>query len=105
MPKMKTHSGAKKRFHKSSTGKLLRTKGMKSHLRRKKSKRIILNLRPKNLSGSATSSEKAIRYIINKYKINKEDYITLLQVTSPLRKVYHIKDMWKLVKKLNLSKI
>ena len=39
MPKMKTHSGAKKRFHKSSTGKLLRTKGMKSHLRRKKSKR------------------------------------------------------------------
>ena len=39
MPKIKTHSWAKKRFHKSSTGKLLRTKGMKSHLRRKKTKR------------------------------------------------------------------
>ena len=80
----------------SDSGKILK-------IARKKSKRIILNLRPKNLSGSATSSEKAIRYIINKYKINKGDYITLLQVTSPLRKVYHIKDMWKLVKKLNLN--
>ena len=37
MPKMKTHKGAKRRFHISATGKVLRTKGPKSHLRRNKS--------------------------------------------------------------------
>lgn len=40
MPKMKTHKGAKNRFHVSGTGKLLRTKGPKSHLRRKRSARV-----------------------------------------------------------------
>jgi large subunit ribosomal protein L35 len=39
MPKLKTHKGAAKRFHITGTGKLMRTKGGKSHLRRKKSKR------------------------------------------------------------------
>ncbi len=36
MPKLKTHKGAKRRFHVTGTGKLMRTKGGKSHLRRKK---------------------------------------------------------------------
>ena len=40
MPKIKTHKGAKRRFHVSSTGKVLRTKGPKSHLRRNKSARV-----------------------------------------------------------------
>jgi len=40
MPKLKTHKGAKTRFHLTGTGKLMRTKGMKSHLRRKKSARV-----------------------------------------------------------------
>ncbi len=40
MPKLKTHKGAKSRFHVTGTGKLMRTKGMKSHLRRKKSARV-----------------------------------------------------------------
>jgi len=40
MPKLKTHKGAKTRFHITGTGKLMRTKGMKSHLRRKKSARV-----------------------------------------------------------------
>ncbi len=40
MPKLKTHKGAKKRFHISGTGKVLRTKGPKSHFRRRKSKRM-----------------------------------------------------------------
>ena len=40
MPKMKTKSGAKKRFKVSGSGKLLRMKGMSSHLRRKKPKRV-----------------------------------------------------------------
>jgi len=37
VPKLKTHKGAKDRFTKTGTGKLMRTKGGKSHLRRKKS--------------------------------------------------------------------
>ena len=37
MPKQKTHSGAKKRFKISGTGKLLRRRAMQSHLLEKKS--------------------------------------------------------------------
>ncbi|HEY7149220.1 MAG TPA: 50S ribosomal protein L35 [Gaiellaceae bacterium] len=37
MPKQKRHSGAKKRFRVTGTGKLLRRKAMKSHLLGKKS--------------------------------------------------------------------
>lgn len=36
MPKLKTHKGAKGRFHVTGNGKILRTKCGKSHLRRKK---------------------------------------------------------------------
>ncbi len=36
--KMKTHKGAKDRFSATATGKVLRTKGGKSHLRRNRSK-------------------------------------------------------------------
>lgn len=39
MPKLKTHKGAKKRFHITGSGKIMRVKGLKSHLRRKKSAR------------------------------------------------------------------
>lgn len=39
MPKLKTHKGAKSRFHITGSGKLMRTKGGKSHLRRRKAKR------------------------------------------------------------------
>ena len=38
--KMKTHKGAKRRFHVTASGKIMRTKGMKSHLRRRKSARV-----------------------------------------------------------------
>jgi large subunit ribosomal protein L35 len=38
--KAKTHKGAKKRFKITGTGKILRTKGMKSHMRRKKAPRV-----------------------------------------------------------------
>ncbi len=40
MPKMKTHKGARKRFHVTGTGRVVRTKGPKSHFRRKKPKRL-----------------------------------------------------------------
>ena len=39
MPKIKHHKGAKRRFKITATGKIMRTKGMKSHNRRKKSPR------------------------------------------------------------------
>lgn len=39
MPKLKTHKGAKRRFKITATGKLMRMKGGKSHLRRKKTPR------------------------------------------------------------------
>jgi large subunit ribosomal protein L35 len=38
--KLKTHKGAKRRFKITATGKVLRTKGMKSHNRRKKAPRV-----------------------------------------------------------------
>lgn len=40
MPKIKTNKAAKKRFHITGSGKVMRTKGPKSHLRRKKAKRV-----------------------------------------------------------------
>ncbi len=39
MPKMKTHKGAQSRFHVTGSGKIMRVKIGKSHLRRKKPKR------------------------------------------------------------------
>ncbi len=38
--KLKTHKGAKRRFKVTATGKIMRTKGMKSHNRRKKAPRV-----------------------------------------------------------------
>jgi ribosomal protein L35 len=37
---MKTRKTAAKRFHVTGTGKIMRSKGMKSHLRRNKSARV-----------------------------------------------------------------
>ena len=39
MPKIKTHKGAQSRFHITGSGKIMRVKIGKSHLRRKKAKR------------------------------------------------------------------
>ena len=38
--KLKTHKATAKRFRKTGGGKILRTKGRQSHLRRRKSKRV-----------------------------------------------------------------
>ena len=40
MPKLKTHKGAKRRFKVTGSGKLMRMKGLRSHLRRKKPKSV-----------------------------------------------------------------
>ena len=44
MPKMKTHRGAAKRFRKTGTGKLKRSKAFKSHILTKKSSKRKRNL-------------------------------------------------------------
>jgi large subunit ribosomal protein L35 len=41
MPKMKTHKATAKRFKITGRGKLLRRKQRRSHLRRRKSKRVL----------------------------------------------------------------
>jgi len=40
MPKIKTHKGAQSRFHITGSGKIMRVKSGKSHLRRRKSKQV-----------------------------------------------------------------
>jgi len=40
MPKLKSHKGARARFHVTGTGKLLRRRAESSHLRRKKRKAV-----------------------------------------------------------------
>ena len=45
MPKMKTHSGAKKRFKKTATGKVVRFHAYKSHILEKKTPKQKGNLR------------------------------------------------------------
>lgn len=45
MPKMKTHSSAKKRFKVTGSGKIKRFQANSSHLMRKKSKKAKLRLR------------------------------------------------------------
>ena len=45
MPKLKTHSGAKKRFNLTKTGKVKRAKAYKSHILNKKTTKRKRNLR------------------------------------------------------------
>ncbi len=45
MPKMKTHSSAKKRFKRTGSGKLKRFQAFTSHMMRNKSKKAKLRLR------------------------------------------------------------
>ena len=62
MPKLKTHKGAKRRIHITGTGKLMRMKGPKSHLRRKKAARV-RRLFDKNLPISKTDEAKLRRVL------------------------------------------
>ncbi len=55
MPKMKTHSGTKKRFRVTGSGKLKRFQARTSHLMRKKSKKAKLRLRGATLVSKADS--------------------------------------------------
>lgn len=72
---------------------------------KKISKRILFNNRPAHLSGAKITSEKVMTYLIKKYKFKSEDYILLLQPTSPLRKVKDIIDMIKNLKNNDLDSL
>ncbi|MEL6863857.1 MAG: 50S ribosomal protein L35 [Bacteroidota bacterium] len=62
MPKMKTHSSAKKRFKVTGSGKLKRHQANSSHLKRKKSKRRNLRLRHATLVSEA--DEKRMKLLL-----------------------------------------
>ncbi len=62
MPKMKTHSSAKKRFKVTGSGKLKRHKAYSSHLMRKKSKKRKLKLRHATTVSSA--DEKRMKLLL-----------------------------------------
>lgn len=53
MPKMKTHRGAAKRFKRTGSGKLKRSRAYKSHLMASKSQSRVRRLRKSGLVSSA----------------------------------------------------
>ena len=70
--KLKTHKGTAKRFRMTGTGKLVRTKGGKSHLRRRTSKRTKA-LFTKMIPVEGKGIKKRIRRLapyMSKYKAN-----------------------------------
>ncbi|HID54242.1 MAG TPA: 50S ribosomal protein L35 [Anaerolineae bacterium] len=70
--KLKTYKAAAKRFRMTGTGKIVRTKGGKSHLRRRKSKRT-KNLFDKMLVVESKGDRKRILRLapyMRKYKAN-----------------------------------
>ena len=62
MPKQKSHSGAKKRFKITASGKIKRAKAYKSHILNKKSRKRKRNLRKGGFVSAA--QEKTIRDLI-----------------------------------------
>ncbi|MDD3692846.1 MAG: 50S ribosomal protein L35 [Oscillospiraceae bacterium] len=62
MPKIKTHSGAKKRFKLTKTGKIMRAKAYKSHILNKKTTKRKRNLR-KTTTVDVTNSAQVKRLI------------------------------------------
>jgi len=62
MPKMKTHKGAAKRFKKTGTGRLKRSKAFKSHILTKKSSKRKRNLRKSALV--STTQEKTMKKLL-----------------------------------------
>ena len=71
----------------------------------KLSKKFIIDKRPSKLALSKTTSESVLKYLIKKYKILKNQYILLLQPTSPLRNQKDINQILNLAKKYQLNSI
>ncbi|MCU0476407.1 MAG: 50S ribosomal protein L35 [Anaerolineae bacterium] len=70
--KLKTHKSTAKRFRVTGTGKLLRTKGGKTHFRRRRSQRVknqLNKMQTVNGSGQIRRIKRLIPYI-KRYKAN-----------------------------------
>jgi large subunit ribosomal protein L35 len=69
---MKTYKAAAKRFRVTGSGKVMRTKGSKSHLRRRKSRRVkqqLDKMQPVATRGNRRRVKRLVPYI-RKYKAN-----------------------------------
>ena len=64
MPKMKTHSGAKKRFKETGTGKIVRKKAGKGHLLTKKNTKRKRHLRQSTVVDD-TANRKRIKRMLS----------------------------------------
>ncbi|MGH2536769.1 MAG: 50S ribosomal protein L35 [Candidatus Promineifilaceae bacterium] len=70
--KLKTYKAAAKRFRITKSGKIMRTKGGKSHLRRKKSTRVLHALR-RDHEVTAPGAKRRIKRLapyLKKYKVH-----------------------------------
>jgi large subunit ribosomal protein L35 len=70
--KLKTHKATAKRFRMTGSGKLVRTKGGKSHLRRRRSKRtkrLLTEMIPVRSKGTQKRVQRLAPYL-SKYKAN-----------------------------------
>ena len=70
--KLKTHKATAKRFRMTATGKIVRTKGGKSHLRRRSAKRVKRQW-DKTMEVGETAMQRRIRRLapyLGKYKAN-----------------------------------
>jgi len=90
MPKIKTHKSTAKRFRVTGKGKLMRTRTGKSHLRRKKSKRILGALDEMHEGGAVTIAQDEKSSVVwgmpgAAVKINAVDFV--LPVTNIARKL------------------
>ncbi|PSQ51252.1 MAG: 50S ribosomal protein L35 [Bacteroidetes bacterium QH_10_64_37] len=63
MPKMKTHSGAKKRFKKTGNGKIKRKKANKGHLLTKKNAKRKRHLRKSTIVDDKANRERVKRML------------------------------------------
>jgi large subunit ribosomal protein L35 len=63
MPKMKTHTGAKKRFKVTGSGKVKRLKAFKSHILTKKTSKRKRNLRRATIVGTNGEAKNIKRLI------------------------------------------
>jgi len=70
--KLKTYKAAAKRFKVTGSGKVMRTKGSKSHLRRRKSKRVKQQLSSMQEVATTTEAKRVRRLApyLGKYKQN-----------------------------------
>jgi CMP-N,N'-diacetyllegionaminic acid synthase len=69
----------------------------------KLSKKILSDKRPKRISGNYVKTETVIKHLVKKYKLNNQNYIIILQPTSPLREKKDVENIIKIALKFKLN--